>query len=88
MNIFVRKTKSYGKLFALPGHGTGDVGLALRFLKVLSGQQEDMRDITFIDKTLPSHAIIAAAELSRHRSGERVLMNDFYAGVTEKQKYL
>jgi len=81
VNIFGGKTKKYGQIIAMPGHGRGDVGIALRFLKVLAGTQEDLRDVTFIDKTLPSHAIIAAAEISRKKNGERISMEDFYKTV-------
>ncbi|MDR1805904.1 MAG: Gfo/Idh/MocA family oxidoreductase [Clostridium sp.] len=76
INIFGKGKRKKG-LVTLPGHGNGDVGIVLDFLKVLKGEKDDERDITFIDRTLPSHAIIAAAEKSRHNRGERVFMEDF-----------
>ncbi|MDR3345434.1 MAG: Gfo/Idh/MocA family oxidoreductase [Oscillospiraceae bacterium] len=79
LNVFGKGRRSLGLKLALPGHGNGDVGLVLRFLNVLSGKAEDTRDVTFIEQTLPSHAIIAAAEISRKRNGERIHMDDFYA---------
>ena len=81
MNIFGKKKKKFGSVLAMPGHGKGDMGLSLRFLKVLAGKQEDTRDITYINRTLPSHAIVAAAEVSRKNDGERILMEDFYKTV-------
>ncbi|MDR1409339.1 MAG: Gfo/Idh/MocA family oxidoreductase [Oscillospiraceae bacterium] len=84
MNIFGKGRRRFGLKFALPGHGNGDVGLVLRFLKVLSGELEDARDVTFIEQTLPSHAIIAAAEESRHRNGERIRMEKFLPATLAK----
>ncbi|MDR0883252.1 MAG: Gfo/Idh/MocA family oxidoreductase [Oscillospiraceae bacterium] len=80
LNVFGKYSRKIGrKLGHLPGHGDGDVGLALRFLKILGGEAENLDDVTFIQQTLPSHAIIAAAEISRKENGRRILMEDFYS---------
>jgi hypothetical protein len=61
----------------LSGHVEGDIRLIAAFLKLLNGEDTKVDDMTFIDATLPSHEIIAAAEHSRRNDGCRVDLKEF-----------
>ncbi len=58
----------------LGGHVEGDIRLISGFVKLLCGETDDLTDITTIDATVISHDIALAAEISRKKGGEPVLL--------------
>ncbi len=62
------------KLIAAGGHVEGDMRLITAFVKLMNGKLANTDDVTFIDATVASHKIIAAAEQSRHSGGEQAVL--------------
>ena len=63
------------RFIPVTGHLEGDFRLIASFLSLLEGKPYRKDYITFIEATVPSHEIIAAAEISRHNGGQRVLLD-------------
>lgn len=57
----------------LSGHIEGDIRIVNSFVKLLTGEIKDLKDITTIENTIPSHEIASMAEISRKNEGEVIL---------------
>jgi predicted dehydrogenase len=56
----------------LSGHIEGDIRIVSSFVKLLTGEITDLKDITTIENTIPSHEMARMAEISRKNGGEVV----------------
>ena len=62
------------------GHGGGDAGLAVDFIRVLT---EGGEALTSIDASVDSHLMALAAQKSAEEGGKQILLSEFTAGTTE-----
>ena len=77
MNIFGGKSSTvWTGSPAISGHVEGDIRLISGFIKILCGEREDLKNVTTIDATVISHDIALAAEISRKKGGEKVLVEE------------
>ncbi len=75
MNIFGGKSSTvWTGSPAISGHIEGDIRLVSGFIKILCGERKDLKNVTTIDATVISHDIAVAAEISRKKGGEKVLL--------------
>ena len=75
MNIFGGKSGTvWTGSPAVSGHVEGDIRLISGFIKILCGERRDLKNVTTIDATVISHDIAMAAEISRKKGGEKVLI--------------
>lgn len=63
----------------LKGHGGGDAGIIGDFLDMLLENREPTLRTTTLEHSLESHVLALAAEESRLRGGERIVLEDYRA---------
>ena len=51
------------------GHVEGDIRTVSKFIKIITGEVKDLKNVTTIDATVISHDIALAAEKSRKNGG-------------------
>ncbi len=59
------------------GHGGGDTGLVYDAIRLFRGDDFDTSAITSIERSVESHYVAFAAEESRVKGGELIVMDDF-----------
>ena len=70
MKIFGGKTTNvFTGSPGFTGHVEGDIRLVSKFVKIINGEVEDLKDVTTIEATVISHDIALAAEKSRKNGG-------------------
>ena len=60
----------------IKGHYGGDEGITKATADLIRGKLDPNGQYTWISDTVESHRIVAAAELSRHRGGEKIDMSE------------
>ena len=60
----------------IKGHYGGDEGITKATADLTRGKLDPNGQYTWISDTVESHRIVAAAELSRHRGGEKIDMSE------------
>lgn len=60
---------------AVSGHVEGDIRIVSGFVKLICGENTDLKDITTIEATVESHKIALAAEKSRKNNGSVVFLS-------------
>lgn len=66
------------------GHGGGDARMVHDVLRLYLGEDFDTSAITVIDRSMESHFVALAAELSREQNGELVKMDEFIDNLKTK----
>ena len=67
------------------GHGGGDARLVYDVIRFLRGDSFDTSSITSVDRSVESHYVAFAAEESRVKGGELILMDDFIKNRVENK---